>query len=193
MIAAVGSAVRQGVEMRHSLGLYILLIGGCAAERESALLDEEQARTALAAQAEEVGRAALNEDHARMAELTEPALVERFGGRREYVRKLETIAVGMKGRGYRLTKSSVGEPSRFVRAGRDTYAVVPTEVEMTGPGGAGKAPSFLVAVSRDGGATWKFVDGAGVRGDRARLKALLPNFPEELELPAARPPVFEPK
>jgi hypothetical protein len=179
--------------MRRLLGFSVVLWCGCAAEREPAPPDPEQARTNLVAQAGEVGRAALREDHSRMAELTEPALVERFGGRREYVRKLETIAAEMKGRGYRLTKSTVGEPSRLVRSGRDTYAVVPTEVELSGPGGAGKAPSFLVAVSRDGGATWKFVDGAGVRGDRARLKAQLPNFPEELELPAAKPPVFAPK
>src|SRR5262249_39540621 len=136
------------------------------------------------------GRAALQEDHPKMAELTLPALVEKFGGRAGYVQKLESIAAEMKGQGFRLTKFTFGDPSSLVQAAGEVYAVVPTVVELSGPGGAtGRQPSYLIAVSQDGGASWKFLDGAGVSGDRSRLKAILPNFPEQLHLPAAQPPV----
>jgi hypothetical protein len=67
-------------------------------------------------------------------------------------------------------------------------------VELSGPGGAtGKQPSYLIAVSPDGGAHWKFIDGAGVGGDRRKLMGLLPHVPEQLKLPAAQPPVWEKK
>jgi hypothetical protein len=129
-----------------------------------------------------------------MADLTLPALVEKFGGRAGYVQKLESIAAEMKGQGFRLTKFTLRDPSQLVQAAGEVYAVIPSVVELSGPGGAaGRQPSYLIAVSTDGGASWKFLDGGGVGGDRGKLKALLPNFPDQLQLPAAQPPVWERK
>jgi hypothetical protein len=72
------------------------------------------------------------------------------------------------------------------------YAVVPTELELSGATDAEvKQPSSLIAVSQDGGAGWKFLNGAGVGGDRSKLKRLLPNFPEQLKLVAAESPVWD--
>jgi hypothetical protein len=154
-------------------------------------LDEPQARNNLKAQAEEAGRAAAQENHARMAELTLPALIEKAGGRALYIKKLESVAAEIKGKGFALKKCTIGQPSELVQVGGDVYATVPTELEMSGPQGAtGRQPSYMIAVSRDGGATWKFIDGFGAGGDREKVKTLLPNFPEQLQVPAVPPPVW---
>jgi hypothetical protein len=129
-----------------------------------------------------------------MAELTHPTLVEKFGGLDQYERKLETIAGEMKGQGFGLKNFTIGEPSKLVEASGGVYAVVPFNLELTGPGGAsGRKPSYLIGVSADGGANWKFIDGAGVGADRSKVRMILPNFPEELELPAKQPAVWDKK
>jgi hypothetical protein len=184
--------------MRCFTWLFLLLILGCAARPQDKEADPNVGsdRTEplknLEAQAEEVGRAAVEEDHPKMAELTLPALVEKFGGRTMYVKKLESIAAEMKGQGFRIKQVAIGKPSQLVQAGGETYAVVPSEPELSGPGGAtGKKRSYMIAVSQDGGATWKFIDGAGIGSDRGKLKSILPNFPEELQLPDATPAVWD--
>ena len=178
-------------------GLFLLLIVGCASRPEGkkgVAPDEQQAVKNLKAQAAEVGRSAVEQDHAKMAELTHPFLIEKLGGRAAFVQKLESIAADMKGQGFGLKKFTMGEPSLLVPAAGQVYAVVPSEVELSGPGGAaGKQPSYLIAVSTDGGIQWKFIDGAGVGGDRRKLKSVLPDLPDQLVLPAAQPAVWDRK
>jgi hypothetical protein len=184
--------------MRYFTWLFLLLILGCTfraqdkAADAKTLSDPKQALKNLEMQAEEVGRAAVQEDHARMAEFTLPALVEKFGGRAMYIKKLESIAAETKKQGFRLKEYIIGKPSQLVQVAGDAYAVVPFGLELSGPGGsAGRQPSYMVAVSQDGSASWKFVDGAGIGGDRGKLKNLFPNFPDELQLPAAQHPVWD--
>jgi hypothetical protein len=184
--------------MRNHTWLLLLLILGCAptptdhAANANTLFDREQALKNLEAQANEAGQAVIQEDHAKMAELTLPALVEALGGRAKYIKKLESIATEMKGKGFRPKRVNVKDPSPLVQGGGEFYAVVPSELELSGPGGAtGRQSFYMVAVSKDQGATWKFIDGAGVGGDRGKLKKLLPNFPDGLTLPDAQPPIWD--
>jgi hypothetical protein len=153
--------------------------------------EHQQARENLISQSEAIGRAAVDEDHAKMAELTLPVLVEKFGGRAAYIKKLESIASEMKREGFRLKKWTLADPSPLVQSVSEVYAVVPAAVELSGPGGAvGRKSSYLIAVSGDGGASWKFIDGAGIGADRSKLRKLVPNFPDQLQLPAWQPPVW---
>lgn len=176
--------------MRYCLPLSALVLLGCSSKP----LDMEQARKNLKDQAEAVGRAMLQEDHQKMADLTLPALVEKFGGREKFVQKLESMAGELKGDGMRFDKFVISGPSELAEAAGDVYGIVPFTLEMTGPNGmVGSKPSYLIAVSRDRGASWKFLDGAGVAGDRTRLKTILPNLPSNLRLPEKRPAVWKKK
>ena len=128
----------------------------------------------------------------RSAELTLPAFVKKFGGGTTYIQKLASIAAEMKGKGFRPKQFSIGKPSHLVEAVGGVYAVVPGELELSGPEGAtGKQAAYMVAVSQDEGITWKFIDGAGTGGNRGKLKSLLPNFPDELGLPNPQPAVWD--
>jgi hypothetical protein len=183
--------------MRYPLWLVALLLIGCGPKPSSQTQltvgpsAPQQPPKTLKEQAQAVGEAALREDHAKMADLTLPALVEKFGGRAQYIKKLQSVAAEMKGSGFGLMKHTVGEPSQVIQVAGEGYAVIPVEVQLSGPNGAtGKQPSFLIAVSRDGGGQWGFIDGAGVGSDRKKLKMLLPNFPDTLPLPAQQPAVW---
>src|SRR5437660_10144405 len=171
-----------------------MLLAGCEPKPQDAAatanaLPNQQALKNLKAQAGEAGRSAVEEDHAKLAQLTHPALLDMFGGRAAYIKKLESVAADMKGRGYQLKRFSLGEPSQLVKSAGQVYALVPSEVQLSGPDGAtGRQRSYLIAVSADGGAHWTFIDGAGIAGDRRKAKSLLPDFPDQLQLPAAQPP-----
>lgn len=100
------------------------------------------------------------------------------------MKRLEALAAEMKGEGFQFTGIKFAEPSDLVEASGEVYVVVPCELEVTQPDGSRhRQPSYLIGVSSDRGQNWKFLDGAGVGGDRDKLKQVLPKFPKSLQLP----------
>jgi hypothetical protein len=172
--------------MRY-LGLLLpVLLTGCPAPVRP--VHDPKAVANLQAQAAEVERAMLREDHGRMADLSHPALVSYCGGRAGYIRKLQEEAGDLRGQGLRFHAFRFGEPSRLFESGGELYAVYPYALELTGPdGGRASQPSYFVGVSADRGATWRFLDGAGAGSDRGKLRRWLPRFPDELPLPEPQP------
>jgi hypothetical protein len=161
---------------------------GCAAKP----IDKQQALQNLKAQAEEAGAAMVNLDHQREADLTHPELVKAMGGRDEFIRRLASMASEASQKGFQVTRVTVSEPSVLVEAKKDCYSIVVTSLKLSGPGGAvGTKRSFLIGVSTDRGATWKFIDGEGIGVDRGKAKQILPNFPDELPLPMRMPAEWE--
>jgi hypothetical protein len=141
------------------------------------VFDQPQARANLTAQAEAAGRAILHADHQKMADLTHPAVIAHFGGREKFAQMLESMAADMKGQGFGFAKITMGEPSALFEAAGEVYGVVPYQLEMTGPGRAsGRKPSALIAVSRDRGTNWTFIDGQGVGGPE-QAEGAAPEFP----------------
>jgi hypothetical protein len=179
--------------MRYLTCLFFVFIAGCSSRPQdkvagaSSSFDQQEALTNLKMQADELGRAALRQDHVKMADLTLPALVDASGGRATFIKQLDAMAADMKKEGFQLTKFTIGQPSSLVKANSHVYAIVSCELDLSGPGGVvGRQPSYFISVSEDGGARWRFIDGMGTAGDRSKLKSLLPDFPEQLQLPAAQ-------
>jgi hypothetical protein len=158
------------------------------AEAPAATRQAEQttpALTNLKKQAGEIVQAMLQRDHEKLADLTHPAVIELAGGRARFIKLVEQMADRMAKDGLTFREVRLESPSKMVRAAGQLYAVFPYTLEMTGPRGeAASQPSYFVCVSGDGGQKWKFLDGDGVRGDRSKLKRVLPGFPDELALPA---------
>src|SRR2546425_674690 len=105
------------------LRLLICAIAIDAVGCSSKSLDRERAITSLKSQAEEVRRAILQEDHQRMADVTHPMLIEKFGGRTKFVQLLDSMAAEMKGQGFRFKEITFSEPSELVEASREVYAI----------------------------------------------------------------------
>jgi hypothetical protein len=136
-------------------------------------------------------QATLRGDHERFADLAHPKVIELTGGRANLLRGLRANAADMAVKGFAFVSVATGEPSGPVESGGAIYGTVPYTLHLTGPGGATCATeSFLIGESTDGGARWVFLDGNGVRGDRAELLKLLPRFPDALVLQPYREPVW---
>lgn len=166
--------------MRLPACVFVAVAVGCSAKP----LDPARVRRNLAEHTDRVRWAILQGDHRGLAALTVPAVVDGAGGTEGFVRRVAGFADEARNQGFGFTEVAYSEPSELIESRGAVYAVVPYDLHMTGPGGAtGVTPAYLIAVSNDGGRAWKFIDGEGIAGDRAKLLRVLPDFPDRLALP----------
>jgi hypothetical protein len=149
-----------------------------------------EAAAQLRAQAEECGRAFVENDFERLAFYTHPKVVRMMGGREQMVSFVRKGVGEMKAEGFETLSYVPSEPTQVLRVGRQTYAVVPATLRMRSPGGVLVSESFMIAVSSDGGKNWKFVSGGSA--DPARLKMLFPAAAGRLRMPPRKAPTLEP-
>ncbi len=137
--------------------------------------------------ADAVGKAVLDNDYAKVADLTYPKIVEVMGGKEKMVEKTGEVMAGLKAQGLAFTKYTVGKPGGPVIDGKTAYVVVPTTILLTGPQTKIESESYLLGVSTDGGKTWTFADGAGLSNPVLRDK-VFPSLPAALKLPEKKAP-----
>ena len=156
------------------------LILGCGHQP----IDRNAALSNLKTEIEKLRQALLHEDQSAVADLSCPSLVKMLGGRDEFIARLSTIAAELKGRGFHIDSIDASESLSYVESSNNLYSVVPQTVHLSSPLGTQISKrSYLVGVSADGGATWKFLDGQGIGGDRKKMEMVLPSFPKDLALP----------
>jgi hypothetical protein len=156
----------------------------------SGSISEAEALTNLKRQAEELPQAVLTEDHQRMADLTHPVLLKYLGGRDKFIQKVKDTSQELRDHNFRFKAFRFEEPTSPVRSAGEFYAIYPYQLDMTTPDGdVMTQKTYLICVSGDGGRTWKFIDGYGIKGDRTKLKTVLPQFPDQLSLPDPSLPV----
>jgi hypothetical protein len=149
--------------------------------------DAKKMSAAVRKTAQEVGDATLKGDYGTLVDRTWDGVVKLIGGREKMIALVEMGLKRLKDQGVVMKAYQVGEPGEFQTEGSNTFAVVPTRLEMTIPDGKAVAKSYLLAVSPDGGKTWKFVDGAGMNNKEFRDKGL-PKLPAKLKLPKIEKP-----
>jgi hypothetical protein len=168
--------------MRSLRPLLFISVIGCSSPAQR--FDGVEALTNLREQAAAIERAMIQEDHQLMADLTHPSLISQFGGREEYVKKLEATADDLRRQGLKFHAFGFGAPSAIFETAGQLYAIYPYTLLLTGPNREpASQPSYLVCTSNDRGTTWKFLDGSGVGADRSKQLRFLPDFPAELTLP----------
>ena len=141
--------------------------------------------------AEEIGKATIAGDFAKVIDQTYPTAIEQIGGREKAIEITTNSMKQMKAQGISVEKFEAGEPSKPSTASSNTFVVVPTVVEMKLPVGRVRVKSFMLGISTDGQKTWKFLDGAGLQKKDFRGK-MLPKLPADLKLPEISKPEFVP-
>jgi hypothetical protein len=145
----------------------------------------------IRAAAQSCADAMLKGDFEAFANFTHPKLIEMFGGRQKFIDTIKKGDAEMKSQKATITSFTVRAPDSTTKGGADLFAVVPTTLAMTIKDSKIKQDGYLIAVSSDNGAHWTFVTGEGI--ERAKLKEILPNLPDELKLPAKAAQVVEKK
>jgi putative addiction module component (TIGR02574 family) len=170
--------------------LFCMLSVGTFGCSKSAL-DKDQARVRLKAQIADVRRAALEENHTAMADLTLPDAVKGMGGKDAFIRFLEREATDIKGKGFAFTDMVCEESSDLVESSGFIYSVTPYTLYLSGPENSkGSIKAYLNGVSADFGKNWVFLDGNEINGDRNKLKSMIPGFPDSIPIPKQEKPIW---
>ncbi len=167
---------------RISILVIFLSCFGAEASQNSSLKEKAKG------QVEEINRALINEDFAKILDLTHPRVAELAGGRDKMISMMESSLKEMKAQGVTFRSSKVYAPREPVKAGSHLYIVVPFLLEPKVPGGKLLRKSYVIGVSNDQGKSWVFVNG---NSDVNKLKRILPALPAQLKLPEKQKPVFE--
>ena len=137
--------------------------------------------------AQEIGVATLKGDWAKVIDRTYPPVVAFMGGRKKAIKATEEGMDAIKAQGIKFKKFKIGEPGEFQFEDGNTFVVIPTDNEMTFPGGKIIGKGYLLGISSDGGKTWTFADGTGIANKNTREK-VLPKLPANLKLPKLEMP-----
>ena len=141
----------------------------------------------LKAQAQECLDALLAKNYAKVVYRTYPKVVDFLGGRDAMISLLETQMPALEAEGITFKQATLAAPETPVVAGDTQYVVVPQTVVLNIKGDEWEQCSYLLGISKDGGKTWTFVDGAGI--NQAMREAILPDLPVAMQLPFRAPPV----
>jgi hypothetical protein len=142
-------------------------------------LAAEPTPEAIRTEAQACADAMLKGDLETFANFTHPKLIELMGGRQKFIEAIKQGNAEMKAQKSAITGFSTRAPEGVVKGGNDLFAVVPMTLTVSQRDAKIKQEGYMVAVSSDGGTKWTFITG----DERAKLKEILPNLPDELKLP----------
>ena len=138
----------------------------------------------LKVQAEELAKATVAHDFAKVADLTYPKVVEIFGGKERMIAVLNNDSTQMKAEGFELLTMTIGEIKQIAKIETEIFAIVPVKITFKSPDGKEAGESSLVGISIDNGLNWKFIDGM----NQEKFKANFPKAAEKLQIPEEKPP-----
>ena len=131
-------------------------------------------------------------DYGRLVDCMPPEVFDAFpgmGGREGFRATAERAVQKMASEGASVESVEYSRPHALAGAGGKLFAIVPEVLTMKIPQGHLVSHDFMLGVSHDGGATWKFIAGPFAKKATPRL---FPDFPADLELPEIPKPELGP-
>ena len=129
-------------------------------------------------------------DYKTLLQYTYPPLVALLdsiaGGAGKGTKMIEQQIKTLEEQGVTIDSGIVGEPTPHVTAGKELIAVVPIAMYMSVNEMRIKQESYMIAVSRDAGKSWTFVNSSP--DDKKMMTILFPNWNPALELPEKKGP-----
>lgn len=139
-------------------------------------------------QADIMGKAFLKGDYQTFAKYTYPAIVSAMGGESRMATVLANSASGMKTQGMTFDKITFDSPSKIVKSGSELQCTLQQHTTIKLVNGRAVATSTLIAISKDGGKNWLFVDT--YNKDVAAMRNALPNLSTAIVIPPQQKPAF---
>jgi hypothetical protein len=139
-------------------------------------------------QAARFAKASFYSDHETVINLTYPGLVTYSGGR-DTMQKLITERIeSLQKQGVISFDGYVDSPGPFYKAGNQLHCLIPETIILKMFNGRYVSRSYLLAISADAGKSWTFMDVGNM--PNSVLHKLLPNYNDELVIPAPGKPMF---
>src|SRR5690606_37369369 len=133
------------IEMKYLMLLFIcfLSIGVFAqgTDRDKRMIND----------ANELGKAMINNDYDIVIKYTYPLVVENIGGAEQMNKILVNGTQQMEEQGIKFLNCKIGKPSKIFAAGDELHSLLPQKIKMKVTGGTLIARSYLLAISQDNG------------------------------------------
>ncbi|MGZ3927414.1 MAG: hypothetical protein ACXVJG_10705 [Mucilaginibacter sp.] len=132
-------------------------------------------------QAQAVANALLKSDYATVVNHTYPKIVTASGGKAQMLHMLKTGMQQMQAQGITLESATIGSPGKFYKAGAEIHCLVPETVVLKSDRGRLVNHANLLAISKNGGNMWYFLDIN--QNTYKQIPKLFPNFNKKLVIP----------
>lgn len=146
-------------------------------------------QTNVKEEAEKMGLSLIRKDYEGYVRFSYPDIVKEMGGAKKMAAAIEKQMKSMEEKA-QIVSLSYGEPSVIIIEGKELQCTLPQEMILNTPQGKLRSQSTLIAISRDSGKHWYFVD-PGER-DIQSVRMSLPNVSRKLNLTKPEPPQFLP-
>jgi hypothetical protein len=125
-------------------------------------------------QLETMRSAFMDKDYSVLAEYTYPKVVEMMGGKENMIEATSSTMAQMEAQGFVFEKLSFKDASDFLEHNGDLQCALRQVLVMDTPNGKVQSETTLLAISKDDGENWVFLDSSGMP------KASLQSFYENL-------------
>lgn len=131
--------------------------------------------------------AMLQKNYSTVIDYTYPKIVEMGGGKPALLKSVKSSYEKMKG-SFLIDKITFGEPQETYIAGKELHCIVPETITIKTDKGKIQATYSLLAVSRDNGNKWFFLETHKFTPEI--LKKIFPDFNYNLVIPENTKPII---
>jgi len=140
-----------------------------------------QDTTIVKKQAQAVANAEMKGHYEVVASHTYPKLLLAVGGKDKMTATIKQASEMLKAQGLTIESITIGSPGKFYKAGTEIHCLVPERTVLTTGNSRLVNNSYMLAISKDGGKFWYFLDIN--RGTYKLIPKLFPNFNKNLVIP----------
>ena len=145
-----------------------------------------QHTTAIKSAAMEMGNALAQKNSKKFIDYQHPVMIELAGGE-EQLRTISDSALKVFEQfGGRISKINYGNPSEVVNHKKVLQSVIPQTLTLTSFIADIEIATNLIAVSDDGGKTWRFIDTNLF--SIKQIKSVMPELSPAIVIPKSMPP-----
>ncbi|HWW43099.1 hypothetical protein [Pedobacter sp.] len=173
-----------------SNGIFVLLIINALSSfgQNKPMIQSGASTIYLREQANIMGHAFLKGDYQTFAKYTYPAIVSAMGGENRMATVLANSANGMKTQGMTFDNITFDSPSKIIKTGSELQCTLQQHTTIKLAKGRAVATSTLIAISKDDGKNWLFVDTSNK--DAITMRKALPNLSEAIVIPPQQKTAF---
>lgn len=150
---------------------------------------DESRKDSLKIQANRFASAFLTHNSKIIVKYSYDGIIDRFfNGEKNVESSFEVGAKDAEVMGFKIINLELGLISEFGKAKNEMYAFIQTKFTSLIKDDTLKSESFYLAISKDDGLNWTFIDESFILV--AGIKTLFPNYNEEIPIPKKMEPNF---
>ena len=146
--------------------------------------------TTIKIQAMDMARAVTDKDFKKAATFMPPEVLASIGGMDKMQAMSDTMNKYMLQFGAQIKRVTIGNPSEIVSFNKELQAIVPQTTQFKMMAATITATTSLLAISRDKGKHWYFVDTSMLRSPKAKIA--MPAISPSLKIPPRTQPIIKP-